>query len=233
MTPRAAARPRRRLPGVARLFAAAALVAAAPSALQHLERIVGPPGPPRVVVALHGLGGAPDRFVRWLSASPEPLRVLLPRGPLPSDAGHGWFPGGVRLRARASQAPEVRASAERVLAWLDAVEVDRATLVGFSQGGMIALALALEHPERVERAVVFGTWLPEAMLPAEPPPEGAPTLSILHGEADPSFPVHEMRARAQAMSAAGWTVQLQTFPGAGHEVTPAMQRAALPLITRP
>jgi esterase len=41
-----------------------------------------------------------------------------------------------------------------VLAWLDAQGFARATLVGHSMGGKVAMLLACRHPERVERLVV-------------------------------------------------------------------------------
>jgi pimeloyl-ACP methyl ester carboxylesterase len=41
-----------------------------------------------------------------------------------------------------------------VLGWLDAQQIDRATLVGHSMGGKVAMLLACHHPPRVERLVV-------------------------------------------------------------------------------
>lgn len=41
-----------------------------------------------------------------------------------------------------------------VLAWLDAQLLPRATLLGHSMGGKVAMLLACRHPERVERLVV-------------------------------------------------------------------------------
>ena len=43
---------------------------------------------------------------------------------------------------------------EDVLAWLDAQQLDRVTLVGHSMGGKIAMLLACRRPERVERLVI-------------------------------------------------------------------------------
>lgn len=45
------------------------------------------------------------------------------------------------------------------LAILDALEVDRVTLVGCSMGGATAIRIALLHPERVDRLVLVGAGL--------------------------------------------------------------------------
>ena len=41
-----------------------------------------------------------------------------------------------------------------LLAWLDAQQSERATLLGHSMGGKVAMLLACRHPQRVERLVV-------------------------------------------------------------------------------
>jgi len=44
-----------------------------------------------------------------------------------------------------------------VVALLDALEIDRAAVVGHSMGGFIALHLAVEHPGRLSKLVLVGT----------------------------------------------------------------------------
>lgn len=41
-----------------------------------------------------------------------------------------------------------------VLAWMDTQHLERATLLGHSMGGKVAMLLACRHPERVERLIV-------------------------------------------------------------------------------
>ena len=42
---------------------------------------------------------------------------------------------------------------------MDAQGVERASLLGFSDGGNIALTFALDHPERVDRLILNGANL--------------------------------------------------------------------------
>ena len=45
-----------------------------------------------------------------------------------------------------------------VLRLMDALDIERARLVGHSTGGAIVQTIALHHPERVERIVLSATW---------------------------------------------------------------------------
>jgi 3-oxoadipate enol-lactonase len=51
----------------------------------------------------------------------------------------------------------MRELADAVLALMDAVEIGRATIVGLSMGGLVAMELALAHPERVSGLVLAAT----------------------------------------------------------------------------
>ena len=101
-------------------------------------------GPPHFM-CLHGL-------VDTLEIWDRVLEPLAERG------------GVIRIDQRAhgeSQAPEgpVRLAdlAADACAVLDALDVERATFVGHSMGGIVSMAAALLHPDRVEGLVLLGT----------------------------------------------------------------------------
>lgn len=93
------------------------------------------------LVLLHG--GAVDHrmWAEQINAFPE-RRVVAP------DArGHG----------RSSTPTEPYRLCDDVVMLLDALEIERAILVGLSMGGGTAVDTALEHPDRVAALVVSGT----------------------------------------------------------------------------
>ncbi len=52
--------------------------------------------------------------------------------------------------------PSIGAYAEQVIRFLDALGIERITLVGHSMGGMVSLKTAIDHPQRIDRVVTVG-----------------------------------------------------------------------------
>lgn len=52
--------------------------------------------------------------------------------------------------------PSIGAYADQVIRFLDALGIQKVTLVGHSMGGMVSLKTAIEHPDRIERVVTVG-----------------------------------------------------------------------------
>jgi pimeloyl-ACP methyl ester carboxylesterase len=100
-------------------------------------------------VLLHGFSssGAAWHRLGWTKALEEaglwPVALDFP--------SHG---GSSRIYD--SAAVQTRALAADVLALLDHLHLDRASLIGFSMGGAVALRVALDSPQRVIRVAVGG-----------------------------------------------------------------------------
>ena len=69
--------------------------------------------------------------------------------------GHGQTPRGTRPFT-------IRQFADDLLAFMDARHIERAHLLGFSDGGNIAMIFALRYPERVDRLILNGANLDTA-----------------------------------------------------------------------
>jgi pimeloyl-ACP methyl ester carboxylesterase len=95
-------------------------------------------GPP--VVMLHGLGATKVSFLPTIAALAPSYRAIAIDLP-------GFGDSVKPIRA----AYDPRYFARAVIALLDALEIDRAHLVGNSMGGRVALEVGLQSPERVRR----------------------------------------------------------------------------------
>jgi pimeloyl-ACP methyl ester carboxylesterase len=97
------------------------------------------------IVFLHGWPDSWVSFSRVLSLLPPQLHAFAP-----DQRGFGD-----------SQRPDagytVRDFTADVVAFLDALSIERATIVGHSFGSFIARCVALTHPERTARLVLIGT----------------------------------------------------------------------------
>lgn len=98
------------------------------------------------VVLVHGLGCSSADWARLVAALADRHRVIAP-----DLGGHGGSP---RLRGR----PSIAALAGDVAALLTALDLPPAHVVGLSLGGCVALALALDHRERVRSLVLVNAF---------------------------------------------------------------------------
>jgi pimeloyl-ACP methyl ester carboxylesterase len=112
------------------------------------HRDLGGAGRPPLVI-LHGMLGSSRN---WQTAG----RDLAGAAGSPSENGFHVFALDLRNHGRSPHAP-TNGYADMladVIAWLDAQELPRVTLLGHSLGGKVAMLLACRHPERVERLII-------------------------------------------------------------------------------
>jgi 2-hydroxymuconate-semialdehyde hydrolase len=114
-------------------------------------------GPP--VLMLHGSGPGVSAYANWRLVMPElseKLRVVAP-----DLVGFGFSERPVGIEYR------MQTWVDQALGVLDALQIEKAHLVGNSFGGALALALAIRHPKRIERLVLMGSvGVPFEITPA-------------------------------------------------------------------
>lgn len=110
--------------------------------LHYEERGTGMP-----LILLHGNGEDGSYFVHQTEYFSRSSRVIAV-----DTRGHGKSPRG--------SAPfTIGQFAEDLLGFMDMHGIDRADLLGFSDGGNIALNFAIKHPERVHSLILNGANL--------------------------------------------------------------------------
>jgi len=105
-------------------------------------------GSGKPLLLIHGSGPGVSAYANWRLNMPilgESFRVLAP-----DMLGFGyteWPKEPVR---------EISVWVKHLLGFLDALKLDKVSIVGNSFGGALTVAFMIAHPERVERAILMG-----------------------------------------------------------------------------
>lgn len=106
-------------------------------------------GEGRPVLLLHGSGPGVSAWANWrlvLQGLAGEFRLLAP-----DLAGFGYS------AAPADMSFTRQSWLDQIVAFLDALELERVHVIGNSFGGSMALALAIAHPQRVDRMILMGS----------------------------------------------------------------------------
>ena len=116
----------------------------------YIEKGSGEP-----LIMLHGNGESKEYFEHQIPYFAKDYRVIAP-----DTRGHGETPKGTKPF-------KLWQFAEDLKDFMDEKGIEKANLLGFSDGGNIALLFALKYPEKVSRMILNGANIfPEGM--AEP-----------------------------------------------------------------
>jgi len=174
-----------------------------------------------LILLFHGVGSRPEDLVplgRILADADPEAWVVSVRSPEPCDFGGGWqwfsVRGVTEDNRPARIAVAMPAFAQRVRDWWSRTGVDAAgtTLIGFSQGAIMALE-STQGPETLAARVISlaGRF---ASTPRVAP--AATQVHLLHGEQDPVIDPRYSLTAAEALRTLGAPVTVELFPGLGH-----------------
>lgn len=174
-----------------------------------------------LLVTMHGVGSNERDLLGLAPALPAAWTMASLRAPMPWGQGFSWYP----LGTPGSPALEpVDTAVAEVLAWVDSVAADhpRIGLLGFSQGGSMALQLLRARPAAFAFAVSLSGFVVPGVTDSRDEAVAAvrPRVFLGHGDLDPVIPA-EATARTQAWAAANTTVTDRTYEGLPHAVSAA------------
>ena len=198
--------------------------------------IDGPRAPPArggkpdaLVVLLHGYGSNGADLISlasyWTKALPgvafaSPNAVeAVPQVP----GGYQWFPISNLDPHLMEQG--AKAAAQSVDRFIDrelekyGLDASRLALVGFSQGTMMALHVALRREKPVAAVLGYSGVLVGARTLKEQMRSKPPVL-LIHGDRDPTIPIPAMFESAEALAEAGHGAQWHISYGVPHSIGP-------------
>ena len=114
-----------------------------------------------LLVLLHGRGSNERDLFELVPFLPDALAVCSLRAPIPEGSGYSWYPLNL---APGSTPPKdaVEAAVDAILVFLASLGDSRSVgLLGFSQGGAMALQLLRQAPERFAYAVQLSGFVIE------------------------------------------------------------------------
>lgn len=178
-----------------------------------------------IVVAIHGLGGAPEHWVDgWMKLAGN-ATIVLPRGFDKHEGGFSWFPWeDAKLTAdndmkSAALAERVAAAEERLWKGIAALGRRRVVVAGYTQGAILSYVMAARRADVVIAAFPVVGACPASLRPNGKQPH-APVVAY-HGTADEVVPIAAARESIAAFQAQGGS-RLREYPGVRHTATDAM-----------
>jgi phospholipase/carboxylesterase len=183
--------------------------------------------PEALIILLHGVGADGEDL---LGLAPQLAQLLpgavfvSPHAPFPCDMapfGRQWF--SLQDRSPVAIQSGVRAAAPILDAFIDAelaryeLGDERLALLGFSQGTMMSLYVALRRARPCAGVLGYsGALVGPDDLAAEI--KSRPPVLLIHGDADDIVPIQVLPAAVAALEACGVPVTSQRRPGLGHGI---------------
>jgi phospholipase/carboxylesterase len=155
-------------------------------------------GKPPLLILLHGLGSNEYDLFSMAPALDDRFLIVSARAPITMMPGmHAWFNIVFTPQRMIPDLEQAEESRNLLINFIDElIEAYNANpqcvyLMGFSQGAMMSLGVALTHPEKVTGVVAMSGRLPSQILEKMAPAEQLSKLDIIvtHGIYDPVIPI--------------------------------------------
>ena len=196
-------------------------VDAAPEPLTVIHQAPRKPGPgkPPLLVLLHGFGADEKDLLPMVVRLDPRLAIASLRAPIRIREGsYSWLSGNSEADLDYARRT-VLESIDQIVTSADA-DGSRVYVAGFSQGAMLALAIALTEPQKIAGAAVLSGRLAAAIRERHAPLDqlrGFPIL-VTHGTEDRQIPIRSGRDIRQALAPLSINLEYHEFE-IGHSIS--------------
>ncbi len=173
-----------------------------------------------LLVLMHGYGSHEGDLFAMSPALPLEPVIAAVRAPIPESGGWAWWS---RQDSPAGEPPmeRVDAAASAVLDWLDTVDSGPVSLLGFSQGGALALQLLRQAPERFAATVSLSGFIASGEHAGDARlAEVKPPVFWGRGTDDAIIPNDAVDRTAEWMPR-HTTATIRSYEGIGHSISTA------------
>jgi phospholipase/carboxylesterase len=182
-----------------------------------------------LILLLHGYGSNEQDLFSFASELPDEYYIISARAPYDMQYGsYAWF--AINFDAdqnKFSDNEQAKASRDLIAQFIDEllvnypIDASNVTLVGFSQGTILSYAVALSHPEKVQKVVALSGYVNLDILDENYLQNSFPNLKIFtsHGTVDQVIPVDWGRKAKPFLENLGINVTYKEYP-IGHGVSP-------------
>ena len=184
---------------------------------------------PPLLIMLHGYGSNEQDLFSFAQELPPDLLILSVRAPLSMGFGsYAWY--SINFEADRDNFSNLM-EAERALKEIDrfvdgaldkyAPDPDRIFLMGFSQGTILSLAYALNHPGKIQYVVALSGYVNQKLLKTPLEANAYKDLNVFasHGSADQVIPVEWARRTPDFLEKLNIDYEYKEYP-VGHGVAP-------------
>ncbi len=182
-----------------------------------------------LLIMCHGYGSDENDLFSFASELPEELFVISLRAPYAMQPyGNAWYAINFDAeKGKWSDNVQARQSVDLIANFIDyacdaySVNKDNVTLLGFSQGTILSLSVAMNYPEKLKNVVALSGYLNEDILPESIDKNKVSHLNIFssHGYADQVIPVDWARKTPEYLKNLNINHIYKEYP-VGHGVAP-------------
>jgi phospholipase/carboxylesterase len=193
------------------------------------ESFVDKPEKTPAIIMLHGYGSDENDLFSFASELPDKYFIISLKAPIAMQPlGNAWyniyFDGGNGKFSDDEQAVRSRdlivKSIDEIISVYN-IDPKKITLLGFSQGTILGLAVALSYPEKVKNVIALSGYINEGILVEGYEKNDFSRLNFYssHGSVDQVIPVEWARKTKPFLSKLGIDCHYSEFP-VGHGVSP-------------